>query len=115
MQHQLPCYLHTLRKQWGLSQPELAELLGIGASALSRYERQSRKPTAELIVAAEVVFGLCAKDIFPRFYHTIEQAVMRRARAMYARLEANTDPAVYEKLRLLDTILEHTDRNGGAA
>jgi transcriptional regulator with XRE-family HTH domain len=112
MHHQLPCYLHSLRKRYGLSQPELAELLGISVSALSRYEGQSRKPTAELIVAAEVIFGLCAKDIFPLFYHEVQQVVVKRAKALYARLEKHTEPAAYEKLRLLDALFERANQDG---
>jgi transcriptional regulator with XRE-family HTH domain len=76
MKHRLPSYLHTLRKRWGLSQPELAALLDVTASALSRFEKRSRRPTAELIVAIEVIFGHSAKDVFPAFYQCVEHEVI---------------------------------------
>jgi transcriptional regulator with XRE-family HTH domain len=106
MHHVLPCYLHSLRKQWGLSQPELAELLGIGVSALSRFEGLSRRPTVDLVVGAEVIFGYCAKDVFPGLYREIERKIVNRAKIMHKRLEAQNDPSLRDKLRLLDEIID---------
>jgi len=111
MPHRLPSYLHTLRKQWGLSQPDLASLLSISGSAQSRFENLSRRPTAELIIGAEVIFGHGPKEVFPAFYHDIERAIVRRARSQYARLESQTDPASREKLRLLTEIIERASQS----
>jgi transcriptional regulator with XRE-family HTH domain len=110
MSHLLPSYLHTLRKQWGLSQPDLASLLGITGSGLCRFENLSRRPTAELIIAAEVIFGHGAKDVFPAFYHDIERSIVDRARAEHDRLESQTDPTTHEKLRLLTEIVERASQ-----
>jgi len=110
MSHQLPSYLHTLRKQWGLSQPDLAALLGITASALSRFENLSRRPTAKLLVGAGVIFGHDTKDVFPGFYHDIERSIVDRARAQHDRLESKNDAASSEKLRLLTEIIERASQ-----
>jgi transcriptional regulator with XRE-family HTH domain len=110
MPHRLPSYLHTLRKQRGLSQPDLASLLGVTGSALCRFENLSRRPTAELVIAAEVIFGHGPKDVFPGFYRNIERTIVDRARAQHDRLESKTDPAARVKLRLLAEIIERASQ-----
>lgn len=110
MPHLLPSYLHKLRKQWGLSQPDIASLLGITGSALSRFENRSRRPNAKLIVGAEVIFGHGAKDVFPAFYRDIEGAIAKRARTQHDRLESKADPASREKLRFLNEIIERASQ-----
>jgi transcriptional regulator with XRE-family HTH domain len=110
MPHRLPSYLHTLRKQWGLSQPDLASLLGVTGSAQCRFENLSRRPSAELIIGAEVIFGHGPNEVFPAFYHDIERAIVDRARSQVARLESRTDPASRDKLRLLTEIIERASQ-----
>ncbi len=110
MSHLLPSYLQTLRKQWGLSQPDLASLLGVTGSALCRFENRSRHPSAELFVGAEVIFGHRAKDVFPRFYQDIERAIVDRARALFKKLERKTDKTSREKLRLLAEVIERASQ-----
>jgi len=110
MSHLLPSYLHKLRKQWGLSQPDIASLLGITGSALSRFENLSRRPNARLIVGAEVLFGHSAKDVFPAFYRDIERTIVSRARTQHARLESKANPASREKLRFLSEIIERASQ-----
>ncbi len=110
MPHRLPNYLHTLRKQWGLSQPDLASLLGVSASAECRFENLSRRPSAELLIGAEVIFGHGAKEVFPAFYHEIERAIVSRAQSHHARLEAKTDAASRDKLRLLSEIMDRASQ-----
>jgi transcriptional regulator with XRE-family HTH domain len=111
MSHLLPSYLHRLRKQWGLSQPDLAMLLGVTGSALSRFENRSRHPSAELIVAAEVIFGHRAKDVFPRFFHDIERTIVERSHTLYKSLESKTDKTSREKLRLLTEIIDRASQS----
>jgi|ERR1700679_995920 len=106
MAHLLPSYLHTLRKRRGLSQPDLASLLGVTGSALSRFENRSRRPTAKLLIGAEVIFGQVPKDVFPAFYRNIERSIVERARARRANLESQPGAAVSEKYRLLTEIID---------
>jgi len=110
MSHRLPSYLHTLRKQWGLSQPELAALLNLTGSALSRFENRSRRPTAELIIGTEVLFGHGPKEVFPGFYRAVERGVVERAQVEYKRLEALADASAAHKLRFLTEVLERASQ-----
>lgn len=110
MSHRLPSYLHTLRKQWGLSQPELAALLGLTGSALCRFENRSRRPTADLIIGAEVLFGHDPKDIFPGFYKSVEHAIVARARAEHKRLEGSGNAGTARRLRFLSEIIDRASQ-----
>jgi transcriptional regulator with XRE-family HTH domain len=109
MSRLLPSYLHTLRKQWGLSQPDLAALFDVSGSAMSRFENLSRRPTVELVIGAEVVFGHTAKEVFPALYKEIEHSIVDRARVLRDGLETKTDPATRQKLRLLSEIIERAE------
>ena len=101
----LPTYLLSLRKRSGLSQSDLAMLLGIDGSVLCKFENLSRRPTIELAIGAEVVFGHPMKKVFPAFYSEIEKAVVGRARRRRNRDIARSKPATTAELRALDEII----------
>ena len=102
----LPSYLHTLRKQGGLSQPDMAALFDVTRSAMSRFENRSRQPTVELVIGAEVIFGHSAKDVFPALYQDIERAIIDRAEVLQKNLKSRTDPVARKKLRLLTEFIK---------
>lgn len=110
MSRHLPSYLRTLRLQWGLSQSELANLLGISASLLSKVESLTRRPTARVILPAEIVFGLGPDEIFPGAYRGIEKDVGQRARALRQQLKHRSDWAALEKSRQLKAMLRRIAR-----
>jgi transcriptional regulator with XRE-family HTH domain len=88
MSSKVPCYLRTLRRQWGLTQEEVASLLPKGdRNRVSDVERGLALPNAEEILAYAVVFGLCGKSMFPRYYDQVEETVMRRAYEFSNRIE----------------------------
>jgi transcriptional regulator with XRE-family HTH domain len=95
--------------QWGLSQRELASLLGISESALSFCETQSRQPTVNVIVGAEVIFSQTARETFPALYAQIERDVMRRAAIFSEQLEKNSDKIASMKQRLLDEMITRSE------
>ena len=84
----LDCYLRTHRRQWGLSQRELSHLLGLkDRSLLSLLEKAQRAPTLHIALACETLFGVTAKELFPKFYGQVTDALMRRALVQHKRLE----------------------------
>ena len=95
--------------QWGLTQPELASLLGITESALSKFETQALAPTKSLILAVEVVFGRGARQAFPALYAQTELTIMRRAAAFSARLEGRSDAASKKKLKLIADMIARSE------
>ncbi len=109
MPRNLPTQLRTLRLQRSLSQTELAQLLGVSVSLISRYEDLSRPPSIELVLGAEVVFGVPPRAAFAALYEDIETQVMARAIELYNRLEGRTDLSSAEKLRLLSEMIERSE------
>ena len=74
MESRIPSYLRTYRKRYGLTQDEVAFLLGCqSGTKVSRFERLARKPNLETALACEVVFGIPAHELFPRAYAEVEK------------------------------------------
>ena len=72
------CYLRTHRRNWGLTQRELAGLIGTVSSAqISRYENSKRAPKVEVALACQVIFGVPPSMMFPDAYALVEDEVMR--------------------------------------
>ena len=77
---QLPNYLLASRKRLGLSQREVAFLLGGGNEAqVCRYERFVRVPSLETALACEAIFQKPARELFAGLYRKIETDVADRA------------------------------------
>jgi transcriptional regulator with XRE-family HTH domain len=111
MQPLLPSYLRTLRKQWSLTQPELASLLGITESALCKFETLALSPTKTLVLGVEIIFGQGARHVFPALYAQTERTILRRAAAFSERLETLDDEASKRKLQLLRAMVERSEAN----
>ena len=69
-------YVRANRRKWGLTQVELARLVGlVSRSAVSRIERAERLPTTATIIACSIIFGIATPNSF-RPAGDIEQAVL---------------------------------------
>jgi transcriptional regulator with XRE-family HTH domain len=107
MERRLANYLRTYRLHSGLTQPELARLLGIkSASHVSRLERGKREPTTPIIIACTVIFGGQVADIFPAIFAVIEEDVVRRAYEFYLDLQGKPGKTVKLKLDFIQALLD---------
>ena len=99
-------YLRTHRKRGGLSQDEMAFLLGYqSGTKISRFERQARQPNLETVIACQVVFGIPAHKLFPGVFAEVEKTVTERARQLSDRLRAEKrTPVLRHKLAILRAI-----------
>ena len=106
MSHKLENYLRTYRKRSGLSQDEVAYLLGCqNGTKVSRYERFSRKPSLETLFAYEVVFGAPARELFAGVYQKVEKKMLSRAQLLTRKLNrATPDRMATRKLEILQAI-----------
>jgi transcriptional regulator with XRE-family HTH domain len=106
MSHKLESYLRTYRKRSGLSQDEVAFLLGCQTGTkVSRYERSSRKPSLETILGYVVVFGAPARDLFAGAYQKVERKILHRAQLLTRKLNrATPDRMATRKLQILKAI-----------
>src|SRR4051812_34347003 len=79
----LPNYLRSYRKRSGLSQDEVAFLLGTQSGAkVCRYERFVREPSLATALAYEAIFQRPASELFGGLYQEIEKKVAGRAKAL---------------------------------
>jgi transcriptional regulator with XRE-family HTH domain len=84
-------YLRFLRRKSGLSQQELAQILGsLTATQVSRHERSVSPPTLIAALGYEVVFRRPVSEIFPGLYHTIEAGVVDRLESFESDLGKST-------------------------
>jgi transcriptional regulator with XRE-family HTH domain len=106
MSHKLQNYLRTYRKRSGLSQDEVAFLLGCQTGTkVSRYERFARKPSLETLFAYEVMFGAPARELFASAYQKVEKRVSNRAQLLARKLNrATPDRMATRKLEILQAI-----------
>jgi transcriptional regulator with XRE-family HTH domain len=99
MAHPLNNYLRSYRKRAGLTQKELAFLLGSGDASgrkrVGRYERGTRTPDLKTILAYEAIFGVPASKLFAGGYAKVEGQVKRRAQELSRKLETD-DPGPRE-------------------
>ncbi len=105
MAHKLDNYLRTYRKRFGLSQDEVAFLLGCeDGTKVSRYERFAREPTLKTILGYEKIFDAPARELFAGAYQKVEKVTLRRAQLLAQKLSA-AKPA-HTNTRKLD-LLRH--------
>ncbi len=96
-------YLRTHRRRHGLSQAEVAALLGaVSGTKVSRYENFTRMPGALTVFAFEIVFNQPASELFAGSYQAIRLAVQKRARRMVTQLNARPNPQNKKILRQLE-------------
>ena len=79
----LPNHLRAHRKRLGLSQADIAFLLGVESGAkVCRYERFVSDPSLETALACEAIFKRPLRELFAGHYQNIEKEVARRARKL---------------------------------
>jgi transcriptional regulator with XRE-family HTH domain len=105
MSSKVPCYLRALRLQWGLKQEEVASLLPKGdRNRVGDVELGVVQPNAQEILAYAVIFGLSAKEIFPRYYAEVEEIVMTRAYALSEKLKIDPSAEARRKQELITSM-----------
>jgi len=109
--NKISTYMRAHRKRWGLTQRELAHLLGIkSATQVSRYERLLRKPHLRIALACQIIFGEFPHAMYPKLYTKVEESVMQRAYQLYEKLEGTKSKAAKRKLDLLDDMLRRATK-----
>jgi transcriptional regulator with XRE-family HTH domain len=100
-------YLRTYRKRSGLTQREVAFLLGCRNGAqVSRYEKRRRLPPLRTALACEAVFGAPVSELFAGMREAVGKDIDKRLFELRSKLEAKTSRGsearmVAQKLRWL--------------
>jgi len=80
-------YLRTYRRRAGLSQRELAFLLGVSVRGpVSEMEKRRRMPLLRTALALEAIFGIPAGDLFAGLRETITSDIEERVDQLAAQL-----------------------------
>jgi transcriptional regulator with XRE-family HTH domain len=117
MGHPFKTYLRPFRRRWGLTQKELAFLIGAESpTTISRLEQLKRFPSLAAGIACLVVFDTSAPEMFPGLFADIRKEVLARAAQLYDELQGNPSPATRTKLDFLEKILAQAEarKNKGA-
>ena len=104
------CALRTHPRIWGLSQRELADILGMESRAhVSRIERGKRSPTLETALACSTLFGVPLGELFPQLAIVSGERLRERISRLARDIIDITNPLEMRKRQLFDRAL--TDRN----
>ncbi len=108
----LPHYLRTYRKNSGLSQVDVAFLLGSQSGArVSRYEHHHRQPTLETAVGYCVLFDARIAELFAGLYDDIADDICRRAGLLLSHLQQlPPDPPTRKKVASLRTLVGASEK-----
>jgi transcriptional regulator with XRE-family HTH domain len=92
MNHSRPaCYLRSYRKRSGLSQKELALLIGYpNDGSVSRHERLYCVPPFHIALGYEAIFRIPSSNIFPAAYSEISERIEARIEDLAAELREST-------------------------
>ena len=81
MIQRLPQYLREERRRAGLSQAEVAYLVGAEQrTKISRWERGKHLPTLRTALAYEALLGVPVARLFPAAFTAVRRGLVRRAR-----------------------------------
>src|SRR5690242_18372054 len=84
-------YLRAYRKKSGLTQREVAFLLGCQNGAqVSRYEKRKRLPPLATALACEAVFGTPVSELFAGLRERVGQDIEKRLMELRSRLQTKT-------------------------
>ena len=110
MSRKLQNYLRSYRKRFGLSQKEVAFLLGIQSSEnISHHENFQQVPNLHTALAFQAVFGVPVAELFAGIYEQVEKETANRARMLMEKMKegskVSTDKGTIEKTNLLFAII----------
>jgi len=84
-------YLRAYRKRSGLSQAEIAYLVGCKSRAqISQYERRNSMPPLRTALALQATLNVPVSDLYAGKYDAITKQVHRRAQHLAADLRTRT-------------------------
>ena len=96
----------ALRRESGQSQAELAQVLGVSASAVGMYEQGRREPSGAMLVALAANFGVSTDYLLtgkpnPVEEMAVEQILNSRVDAAWERIRRRRSPLSDEQLAVL--------------
>ena len=88
---QIANYLRSHRRKSGLSQQELAQIVGsLTEIPVSRHERSLTIPALLIALSYEAIFRVPISEIFPGLYQTVEAGIEERLADLEGELQKST-------------------------
>jgi transcriptional regulator with XRE-family HTH domain len=104
-------YLRSYRLRWGLSQIELAHLLGSkSAGVITRIEKKQRSPSLKILIGCFIIFGTPVAELFPGISASVENDVMARVWELYEKVQGDPSRRTKMKIELLEGAIERAER-----
>ena len=105
MDQRLISYLRPLRRRWGLTQAELAFLIGTKThAAVSRMEALKSYPYLAQAFACSHVFDIPLPELFPELDGKAYEFVLKQAEELYEKLQGDPSRVTHSKLDLLEEV-----------
>lgn len=105
-------YLRTERKRAGLTQRELALLVGEKSNTqLSRFERLKRLPRTETLIALMIIFKKGPQELIPDAYDRLMKLVHLRATELHEELQGSKKQITKQKLDTLEAVLTDDEQD----
>lgn len=105
MQRKLRHYLRMERRRAGLTQSDVADLLGVRLkSIISRFESGGAPPSLRTALAYEAVLGKPVADLFGGIFDEVRADVRRRARQAGRRGFSSMAPRQLQRKRSIERI-----------
>ncbi len=104
-------YLRTHRRQCGLTQTEVAHLLGLeSGQVVSRHELRDRYPSLETLLGYQILFDALPHDLYPGVYKKVENLIQRRVRFLIDEFDNDLDDrSIAYKRQVLGSIFERIE------
>jgi transcriptional regulator with XRE-family HTH domain len=97
--------LRWYRKESHLLKQDVAHLLGIQESNLTRYEKGNRNPTPEIILTYHILFGASLKELFLPLYEKLVVLIRERSKKLINQLNIGQSPKSNHRLSALNEIV----------
>jgi DNA-binding XRE family transcriptional regulator len=115
MDQRIKTYVRPLRRRWGLTQKELAFLIGAkSGTVVSRIEGVKRTPNLAAALACALVFDVAPVDLFPVLVFQIHGNVRRRVNELYEELQGNPNKLTRKKLDFFEALLARLEADDTA-
>ncbi|WP_456737463.1 MULTISPECIES: helix-turn-helix transcriptional regulator [unclassified Bradyrhizobium] len=113
MHHRHLSYVRPHRRRWGLTQQELAFLIGVKSrTAVSRIEGSKRRPSLDAVFVCMLIFNMPALELFPGLMSELRASIRARANELYEQLQGDPSNVTRLKLDFLERLLDRVGASG---
>lgn len=100
--------IRTLRRKHALTQEQLADLAGVSAQAVSKWENDIALPDIMMMPRLAVIFGTSTDDLYSFDKNKIEDEVMEIARESWVYRDEKNDPVGARRI-LMDGLKQYPE------